>query len=206
VPKRSLPRRSVAQLALDPELGAASFSSAREAEVVLGRDVRRCWLTARLCDFYNQTRCTQPAGSQQRASPPRAEHDAPIVDLQRRAYARPGPRAPRRRSSSLLLSPRSKRVRPALGTTALVLVPAWAAPSQRRRLGRADSQRAAIASPRLQQPRRPRGRDRPVIDRLCARHNRRRRQTTGTSPGARFPTGRRLACEFMWSGSDRREV
>ena len=36
-------------------------------------------------------------------------------------------------SSSLVLPPRSKRVRPGLGTTAFVLGPAWAGLSQRRR-------------------------------------------------------------------------
>jgi hypothetical protein len=50
--------------------------------------------------------------------------------------------------ATLALSPRSKRVRPELGTTAFVLGPDWAGLSQRRRRARQPRRRRTAVSPR----------------------------------------------------------
>ena len=54
-----------------------------------------------------------------------------VVRAGRRCWSQGGDERRRPPNRALLLSPRSKRVRPGLGTTAFVLVPTWAALSQR---------------------------------------------------------------------------
>jgi DNA-binding protein HU-beta len=81
-----------------------------EAEVVLGRDVRGCWPTARFVRFQ-QPEAAEPSPRTHRSAPRHGERNsgAPIAVAQPSAYARPGPsRALRRRSTWLLLSPRGR--------------------------------------------------------------------------------------------------
>jgi hypothetical protein len=63
-----------------------------EAEVVLGRDVRRCWPTARFVRFP-QPDAAEPSPRTHRSAPRHGERNsgAPIAVAQPRAYALPGP-------------------------------------------------------------------------------------------------------------------
>ena len=83
-----------------------------EAEVVFGRDRRRCCPTARLCDSYKRRRLT-PAPRTHRPAPPDRERNsgAPIAVAHLVPTYDRGPRRPRRWSTWLLLSPKSRRRR-----------------------------------------------------------------------------------------------
>jgi hypothetical protein len=59
----------------------------REAEVVLGRDGRRCWTNADLCDSYNRRRLAQARGLTAKRLPPREDQRRFDRGSRSRAYA-----------------------------------------------------------------------------------------------------------------------
>jgi hypothetical protein len=83
-----------------------------EAEVVLGRAVRRCWPTARFMRFL-QPEAADPNRRTYRGAPRRGRRRAALRSWLPNlvpTHGR-GPRRPRRRSTWLLLSPKSERPR-----------------------------------------------------------------------------------------------
>ena len=132
--RRTSPARSTRVLLLRPE-----------AEAVLGRAIRRCWPNRPdLCDSYNR-QATDPSQRTDRRAPRR--RGAPIAVAHLVPTHDRGPRPLRRRSTWLLLSPRSERARAGRGTTALTLAPARAGLLQRHGLSC-----LAAAGGRLLQP------------------------------------------------------